>query len=178
MKKVVIVILAIVLLGGGIMFGLRIYTKSHSPTETVSYKDIISVTYSRPEKKGREIFGSLVPYDSVWRTGANEATIFKTTQNLKIFNRELPAGSYSLFTIPGKEEWHIILNSETGQWGIDINQRANRRPANDVLNVVVPASKSSKTIEQFTILFEEVHEDLEMVMMWNKTVVSVPISLE
>ena len=84
----------------------------------IRYKDAyIKITYSQPQKKGREIFGKLVPYDQVWRTGANEATELTTTKNIQINGTLLKAGTYSLFTIPQKDSWTIIINSEVGLWG-------------------------------------------------------------
>src|SRR5688572_31274397 len=84
----------------------------------IRYKDAyIKVTYSQPLKRGREIFGKVVPFDQVWRTGANEATEITTTKNIQINGTLLKAGTYSLFTIPQKEKWTIIINSELGLWG-------------------------------------------------------------
>src|SRR5688500_17592421 len=93
--------------------------KSHSPEEEVFYSDgelKLRVFYNRPYKKNREIFGGLVPYGKVWRTGANEATIFETNRPLLIKGETLPAGKYSLFTIPGEQVWTVIFNSEWNQW--------------------------------------------------------------
>lgn len=77
----------------------------------------VKCTYGQPLKKGREIFGNLVPYGKLWRTGANEATEITFTTNIQIGETQLPAGTYTLFTVPNKEKWTIILNSELGQWG-------------------------------------------------------------
>ena len=78
---------------------------------------VIKVLYGRPQKKGRRIFGNLVPYDKVWRTGANEATEITFFQDVKLGNQEIKAGTYTLFTIPGKDTWTIIINSDTDIWG-------------------------------------------------------------
>ena len=114
----------------------------------------ITIDYSSPSLKGRQIWGALVPYGKVWRAGANEATIFKTDQAIKVEGKSLPAGQYSLFAIPGEKEWSIIFNSETGQWGIKRGGEANRDPANDILTVVVKPVKSvtmnEKLIYEFT----------------------------
>lgn len=77
----------------------------------------VVIDYSQPAVKEREIYGELVPYGKVWRTGANEATTFETDKDLMINGKKLPAGKYALFTIPGKDEWTIIFNSEHEQWG-------------------------------------------------------------
>src|SRR3977135_4309901 len=91
-----------------------------SPPATASGKvngATITINYGSPSVKGRQIWGSLVPYDKVWRAGANEATIFETDKDIKVEGKPLHAGKYSLYAIPGEKEWTIIFNSETGQWG-------------------------------------------------------------
>src|SRR5438128_1562170 len=78
----------------------------------------ITVDYSSPRAKGRKIFGELVPYGQVWRTGANEATTFVTTANLSAGGKDVPAGSYTIFTVPNADNWSLIINKHTGEWGI------------------------------------------------------------
>jgi DUF2911 family protein len=78
----------------------------------------IKVDYSSPRVKGRKIFGDLVPYGQVWRTGANEATTFVTDTNLSIEGKDVPAGNYTLFTIPNQDKWTLIISKKTGEWGI------------------------------------------------------------
>ena len=117
-----------------------------SPPATASGKigsAAITITYSSPSVKGRQIWGALVPYGKAWRAGANEATLFLTDKDVKVEGKSLPAGKYSLFAIPGEKEWSIILNSETGQWGIKKGGDANRDPAKDVLTVIVKPKKSA-----------------------------------
>ncbi|MCZ8353742.1 MAG: DUF2911 domain-containing protein [Cyclobacteriaceae bacterium] len=162
----------------GVDFMNMRYTKSFSPEETVEYKTKevhIEVFYNRPFKKGREIFGALVPYNKVWRTGANEATLLTTNQDLTIEGKLLKAGRYSLWTIPGPNSWQIIFNTETGQWGVNAEGNPNRNPQNDVLQVYVPALTQDRVFEQFTIEFNSDGEELEMVLLWDKTLVPVPI---
>jgi hypothetical protein len=154
-------------------------TKSFSPEDNAVYNDgdlSIKVFYNRPSKKDREIFGTLVAYDKVWRTGANEATTFETNKNLTIEGKTLRAGKYSLWTIPREDTWTIIFNSEHGQWGINSSGEANRLPGNDVLTVDVAAVQQDQVFEQFTISFEKSGEDIDMVMAWDKTLVALPIS--
>jgi hypothetical protein len=110
----------------------------------------ITINYSSPAVKGRNIWGGLVPYNKVWRAGANEATIFETNQPIKVEGQELPAGKYSLFATPGEDEWTIILNSETGQWGIKRDGEANRDPAKDVVTVKVKPEKTNNMQERLT----------------------------
>ena len=153
--------------------------KSFSPedSEVFTQGDLaVKVLYNRPFKKGREIFGGLVPYDKVWRTGANESTTFQTNKDLVIEGQTLKAGKYSLWTIPGPEIWTIIFNSEYGQWGINSKAEANREPSRDVLSVVVKPLQQDQVFEQFTISFEKTGEDAEMVLIWDKTLVAVPFS--
>ena len=160
--------------------GLMMYTKSHSPQETVTLNTgqvDISIAYSRPYKKEREIFGGLVPYDMVWRTGANEATIFTTSEDLKIGNNTLSAGSYTLWTIPRKDSWVVIFNSETGQWGVKgPSGEDNRDPANDVLTVKADVFPTGESVEQFTIALEDA-EGIELVLSWDDVLVMVPIDM-
>jgi hypothetical protein len=154
-------------------------TKTASPEEIVSFAEgdlKIDVFYNRPFKKGRVIFGGLVPYNAVWRTGANEATTFETSKALTIEGKRLNSGKYSLWTIPGKEKWTIIFNSEYGQWGINSEGNANRNPAHDVVAVDFAPITQEKEFEQFTIAFDQVGEEAEMVLIWDKTVVAVPFS--
>src|SRR5215475_3205891 len=93
-------------------------SKRPSPPATATGKVMaatITIDYSSPAVKGRKIWGELVPYDKVWRTGANEATLFSTDKEIKVEGKTLPAGKYSMYTIPGEKEWVIIFNSQTGQ---------------------------------------------------------------
>lgn len=153
--------------------------KSFSPEDEVVYEqgDLrVKVFYNRPYKKGREIFGALVPYDQVWRTGANEATTFETNKPLLIDGKKLNQGKYSLWTIPSEESWTVIFNSEHGQWGLNSQGQVNRDPSRDVLQVNVIPVKQEQQFEQFTISFEKSGEDFEMVLVWDKTVVAVPMS--
>ena len=111
----------------------------------------ISVTYSRPNKKGREIFGKLVPYGEVWRTGADEATEITFDKDGVFAGQQIKAGTYTLFTIPGKEQWTIILNKHMGQWGsFEYDKWKNE----DVLKATVKPNHVDKVLETFTIKIE------------------------
>jgi hypothetical protein len=118
----------------------------------------------------------LVPFEKVWRTGANEATVFETNKTITIEGKKLNPGTYSFWTIPDSTTWVVIFNSESGQWGIDHTGEANRNPALDVLSVPVHAVWQERVFEQFTIEFEKVGEDAEMVLLWDNTVVAIPFS--
>lgn len=134
-------------------------------------KALVRVIYSRPAKKDREVFGKLVPYGKVWRTGANENTEIKFYQDATIQGKKVKAGTYSLFTIPGETEWTIILNSDLDYWGaFKYNQ------ANDVARFTVPSQKSTDApIETFSIQFPK-GSDAIMRMGWDNTIVEVPIT--
>jgi Protein of unknown function (DUF2911) len=113
-------------------------SKRPSPPATASGKvgsATITIDYSSPSVKGRKIWGGLVPYDKIWRAGANEATIFTTDKAIMVEGKSLPAGKYSLFAKPGEKTWTIIFNSETGQWGVNHSEEANLDPKKNVLEV-------------------------------------------
>lgn len=175
----VIGILVIVILLVGVGYLRLRNTKSLSPEDLVVFhQDDLSITvfYNRPSKKKREIFGKLVPYGKVWRTGANEATTFETSKDLKIDGSTLRAGKYSLWTIPGEETWTVIFNSEHGQWGVNSDGQANRNPEKDVLKIEALSVKQERVFEQFTIAFERTGEEAEMVLIWDTTLVAVPFT--
>lgn len=185
MKKFLIIsavaITVLVLLGWVTMYYMKKQTKSFSPEEEVSFEAnglSIKVFYNRPYKKNRVIFGELVPYGKVWRTGANEATTFETNKDLNIKGKTLKKGRYSLWTIPRQDNWTIIFNSEFGQWGVNSIGNANRDPDRDVLQVDVGAVLQDQLFEQFTIAFEQIGGEAEMVLMWDKTVVAVPFTFQ
>lgn len=183
MKKIVIFSLIGVAVVGALVVIIAYVqlrkTKSFSPEGHVIYTEgdlSIEVVYNRPSKKERQIFGGLVPYNEVWRTGANEATTFETNKDLVIEEKTLKAGKYSLWTIPRQDTWTIFFNSEYGQWGINSKGEANRTPEKDVLAIDVSSVKQDQVFEQFTISFEKSGEDIEMVMAWDKTLVALPIA--
>jgi len=152
-------------------------TKKNSPEVTAEYAKgdtKISVFYCSPSKRGRVIFDSLVPYGKVWRTGANEATTFTTNKDLIIGDKALPAGKYTLWTIPGKDEWTVILNSKQYGWGVNFDAEASREPEADVLQVKVPVQTLDNSLEKLTISFEE-SSSLNMILAWDKTMVAVPV---
>ncbi len=159
---------------------IKASTKKHSPEDTVIYEQDslkIEVYYNRPFKKGRKIFGELVPYGEVWRTGANEATTFKTNQDLKIDGSILEAGKYTLWTIPNETSWVIIFNDKMYNWGVNFSDgKASRVESFDVLKVEVPISKNLKTLEQFTIYFDEQFGSVNMFLAWDDIV--VPLTIE
>lgn len=132
----------------------------------------ITINYSSPAVKGRKIWGGLVPYDKVWRAGANEATIFETDKDIKIEGKSLPAGKYSLYAIPGEKEWVIIINSKTGQWGVKMDESTTEEPANDVLRVTVKPEKSAGFNERLKYVVDKNGFALE----WEN--LKVPVSIK
>ncbi len=132
------------------------------------------VTYGQPMKKGREIFGNLVPYGKIWRTGANEATEVTITKDVKVDKKVVKAGTYTLFSIPQEDKWLVILNSTLGQWGA---YKYDEIKANNVLEISVPVDKNLDEYEALTISFEESKKGADLVMLWDKTKVVVPFSV-
>ncbi|MCW9705674.1 DUF2911 domain-containing protein [Aliifodinibius sp. 1BSP15-2V2] len=132
----------------------------------------MKIIYGQPYKRGRKIFGELVPYNEVWRTGANEATELTTTQDILWAGKKLKAGTYALFCIPRENDpWTIILNSQLGQWGAFDYQSTD-----DELRVDIPSTKTESSTEAFTIEFAKLDGDsTQVVMGWNKTEVSIPV---
>lgn len=156
-------------------------TKKISPQKVATYTQNgmdLSVAYSSPYKKGRVIFGELVPYDAVWRTGANEPTSFTTKTAIKIIDKDLPAGTYSLWTIPKKDSWTVIFNSEVAEWGVTLisgGKETTRDEENDVLKVEVPSKSLLTELENFTISLDG-GNPVNLSLSWDKTIVQVPIS--
>lgn len=165
-----------VILFAGFKF-MQSQTKKHSPEAIVDYsKDgkNISVFYCRPSKKDREIFGGLIPYGKVWRTGANEATTFTTNKDLVIDGKKLPQGKYTLWTIPEKDQWTVIWNKKEYGWGVQMNGEAAREPEADELQVTVPVEALENPVEQLTISITET-PSTALELMWDKAKVSIPI---
>lgn len=150
-----------------------------SPLAMVTYKygdTYIKLTYCRPSKRNRVIFGELVPYGKVWRTGANEATEITITKDIKMAGDSVKAGTYTVFTIPEKDKWTIILNKELGQWGA-----FKYNPENDYKRFVVAAESMPTLYEVFTIEFETVDPQkglINVLLKWDKNKVSIPLILD
>lgn len=131
----------------------------------------ITIDYSSPGVKGRKIWGGLVPYDKVWRAGANEATLFTTSKDIMVEGKKLPAGKYSLYAIPGEKDWVIIFNSKTGQWGVKDDESTTEDPASDVLRVTVKPQKSA-----FNERMKYVVDNKGFALDWEN--LSVPVSVK
>lgn len=134
----------------------------------------IEIVYSRPGVKGREIFGGLEAYGKVWRTGANNATKITFSTPVKFGGTSVPAGSYALFSIPGPDEWTVILNKVTGQWGA-----YTYNATNDLVRVTVKPSKLAEPVETFTIDINDIRsQSATLNLIWEKTRVPVPLEFD
>ena len=128
----------------------------------------ITVDYSSPRMKGRKIFGELVPYGEVWRTGANEATAFVTAANLNAEGKDVPAGSYTIFTLPEQDKWTLIVSKHTGEWGIPYKYESE-----ELARIPMSVSKTSAPVENFTIAFNQAGGACTLQMSWENTQASV-----
>jgi len=140
-----------------------------SPRDSVSgmiHGATITINYGSPSVKGRKIWGGLVPYDTVWRAGANEATTFTTSKQIKVQGQVLPAGKYGFFVIPGTKKWTIIFNSVPNQWGA-FKYDSNK----DILRVKVKAKKADMPHERLVYAIN----DKGFVLMWEKLAVPVKV---
>jgi hypothetical protein len=143
--------------------------KPVSPHESVT-SEHISVRYGRPYKKGRDIFGALVPYGKVYRCGADSATTITFDKDVNFGGKPVKAGTYTLFVIPTEQSWTVILNSQLGQWGAFDYEKYKDK---DVLHVDVPVKKLPNTVEQLTISLPP----SQLVIEWDNVQVSVPIEI-
>lgn len=164
MKNVILILLAVLMVGQA--FAQE--RKRASPRETAELGPV-SVEYSRPYKKDRVVFGVLVPYNQVWRLGADEATEITFKKDATFGGKKVKAGTYSMFAIPGEKEWEIILNSELKQWGAYNYDKIKDR---DVVKVKVPVLPLSDNAEQFTIT---PYED-NLNIFWDNVSLSIPYS--
>jgi Protein of unknown function (DUF2911) len=128
----------------------------------------ITVDYSSPRVKGRKIFGDLVPYGQVWRTGANEATTFVSTAALTVEGKDIPAGSYTIFTVPAQDKWTLIINKHTGEWGVPYKYESE-----ELSRVPMSAGKTDAPVENFTIAFQQAGSACTLQVSWENTQSSV-----
>jgi hypothetical protein len=172
---------AVLLLIAGIALFFR-YTKSHSPIVTTTYAPAggptVAVTYCQPYKKGRVIFGekssgALQPYGKYWRVGANAATVFDVSSDILVNGKELKAGKYQLYAIPGQDTWQVIFNSDWDRWGANEADHET-----DILSAEVAADNNAPAEEQLRISFTDADSTghFNMVIHWDKTSVAVPMA--
>lgn len=155
-----------------INFSLPAASPAASFTQQLGTADL-TITYSRPFARGRKIFGGLVPFDSLWRTGASGCTTIELTQPMLVPGKTLEAGKYALFSIPGEKEWTIIINSDTslhGAFGYDSKK--------DITRFKILTEKTDKNFEVFTISLEDINNrgGGNLMMAWENTSVKIPIN--
>src|SRR5215831_10055268 len=177
MRKAFVVGSAVLLIAAAAVVVRAQQDKSKRPSPPATAKcDLpggksITVDYSSPRLKGRKIFGSeIAPYGEIWRTGANEATTFVTTADLMVGGQHVPAGSYTLFSIPNKDKWTLIISKKTGEWGIPYPGAEA-----DLTRVDMKASATSGLVENFTIAFDKGAKGCSMRMEWENSRASVDI---
>jgi len=142
--------------------------KPLSPPQEVKYSTSdkhITINYSAPSKRGRTVMGSLVPYGKIWRTGANAATTLTTNTDLMLGSLHVPAGKYTLYTIPGDKEWTLIVNKQTGQWGTNYDQKQ------DLGRVKMTVKPLKAPVEQFEIAVDA----KALTMSWENVQATVPV---
>lgn len=154
----------------------QLKTPAPSPTQTVKQDfgvSSVELIYSRPGIKGRKVFGDLVPYGKVWRTGANQATRLKFNDDVTVGGQPLKAGEYALYSIPGEAEWEIVINKGSANWGTEYKQE------DDLLRIKVKPMKLNDAVESFTMQFANVKAtSMELHILWDKTAVAIPIGTD
>jgi hypothetical protein len=173
-KRMVFVAVMIIILAAGITAQEQQKAPASPPgTASVSFADgkTVTINYSRPSMRDRKIFGGLVPYGQVWRTGANAATSLKTDVNLTIGGASVPAGSYTLYSIPSENGWKLIINKQTGQWGTDYQEQ------DDLARVDMKVATNATPTELFTISLDKTGATAASLKLdWAGTTASVAIT--
>lgn len=175
MKILILAISAALLISGAEAQNLR--TPAASPTQTIKQDfglSSIELSYSRPSVKGRRIFGDLVPFGNVWRTGANSATTLTFGDDVIINGKKVPAGKYGFLTIPGKDNWTLIITKQ-----VDVTSPAAYKQENDVVRMEARPATISYQIENLTMQFGNIKpSSCELQLMWDNTYIALPISTE
>lgn len=153
----------------------QLRTPAPSPATTIKQEFALSnveVSYSRPAVRGRKVFGDLVPFGKVWRTGANSATLITFGEDVMVGGKPVPAGKYGLLTIPGQSEWTIIISKQT-----DVTSPAQYKQDQDVVRVQAKAEALPFSVENFMIVFDDVKaSSMNLEFVWENTGVSVPVT--
>lgn len=131
----------------------------------------VKTDYSSPRAKGRKVFGELVPYGEVWRSGANEATTFVASSDVSVGGKAVPAGKYTIFTLPTADKWTLIINKKTGEWGIPYKYESD-----ELVRVDMKVSKTPSPVENFTIAYDKSGSGCTMNIEWENTKASVDIA--
>jgi hypothetical protein len=131
----------------------------------------VKTDYSSPRMKGRKVYGGLVPFGQVWRTGANEATTFVTSADITVGGTTVPAGSYTIFTVPNADKWSLVISKGTGEWGTDYPGAGK-----DLARVDMKVAKLPSPVENFTIAYDKAGSGCTMRIDWETTRASVDIA--
>lgn len=177
-KKSWFAFLVIITLVTSHVYGQDFTDLDKSPMDAVIARNednspLVRVIYSKPKKRNRKIFGELVPYGEVWRTGANEATEIKFYSHASILGNPIKPGTYTLFTIPYQNHWVFILNRKSQSWGTD-----NYDENNNLLAVEVQPKKTATSIEDFSISLRPLNKGASLLLGWEDTYIEIPILKE
>jgi Protein of unknown function (DUF2911) len=177
MKKLLVIggVLSLMLVYSFAVTAQQDKSKRPSPPEQAKWDlgggKSVTIDYGSPRTKGRKIYGALVPFGQVWRTGANEATTLVTPVDLSIAGTTVAAGSYTIFTVPNKDKWALIISKKTGEWGTDYPGQAN-----DLARIDMKVSALPSLVENFTISFEKAGNGANLNLDWETTRASVTVS--
>lgn len=177
MRKQIAVLSLMVLAFAGFAAGQMDKSKRPSPPASAECKlpdgKTVHTDYSSPRMKGRKVYGGLVPFGQVWRAGANEATTFVSTADLSVGGKDVPAGSYTIFVIPNESSWTLIVNKQTGEWGIPYKPEYE---ALELARVPMKVSQLPTAVEDFTIGYVPSSAGCTLQMDWETTRASVEVS--
>ena len=175
MKKLIFPIALLMMFNAAIAQTLRVPSASTSQTIKQEFGlGTIEIAYSRPNAKGRAIFGDLVPFDAVWRTGANNATTVSFSEEVMIGDKKIAPGKYGLLSIPGKNEWTLIITKQ-----VDVTSPSAYKQEQDVVRIAVKPTNVSSPVETFTISVENVKTNsADIVISWEKTTVALPVKVD
>lgn len=172
MKKTLLLALSLISMGA---FAQGIKTPAPSPTQTIKQDfglSNVEITYSRPSKKGRAVFGDLVPYGKMWRTGANGQTIITFGEDVSVAGKSLKAGKYSLLTVPGKSNWEVVFCTPEASV-------FNYKPENEVLRVSANSQTLPFEIETFMIMFgDQSANSVNIDLGWSNQMVTIPVTVD
>src|SRR6516165_12544429 len=173
-KLTIVGVMGVVLAAALVVVAQQDKSKRPSPPAQATWDlgggKVVTIDYSSPRAKGRKIYGELIPFGQVWRTGANEATTLTAPVDLNIGAATVPAGKYTVFTVPDKDKWTLIISKKTGEWGTDYSG-----PSNDLARVDMKVSSLPAPVENFTISFEKSATGGMMNIDWESTRASVAI---
>jgi len=137
---------------------------------TDNKESFMRIIYSRPKKNGRKIFGNLVPYGEVWRTGANEATEITFYKDVTFGGQKVKAGTYTLFTVPNEKEWTVMLNSDLNQWGA-----YRYDDSKNVAEITVTPKATAANVETFSITSNSKNGNYNLMLGWDDTYIEIPV---